>query len=72
MMPFLKLLTHAGVNASQTYNISGKSPNCKVGVDGYGVGKLYTTFVYKLKSGMYIEPFLQYLAYAIMNKVNFL
>lgn len=39
-----------GVNASQTYNISGKSPSCKVGVDGYGVGKLYTTFVYKLKS----------------------
>ena len=50
LFPFIYIY-HAGVNASRTYNISGKSRNCKVGVDGYGVGKLYTTFVYKLKSG---------------------
>jgi len=71
MMLLLQIFTYAGINASQTYNISGKSRNCKVGVDGYGVGKLYTTFVYKLKSGMYNEPFLHYLVYVIMNKVDF-
>ncbi|XP_078373577.1 properdin-like [Oculina patagonica] len=40
---------YGGINASLTYNISGESRNCKVGIDGYGVGKLYTSFVYKLR-----------------------
>ncbi|XP_022780211.1 coadhesin-like isoform X3 [Stylophora pistillata] len=38
-----------GTNASLTYDISGKSRNCRVDIDNYGVGKLYTSFVYKLK-----------------------
>lgn len=38
-----------GRNASLTYDISGKSRNCRIGVNNYGVGKLYTSFVYKLK-----------------------
>lgn len=44
---------YTGINASLTYNISGESRNCKVGIDEYGVGKLYTSFVYKLRPGMY-------------------
>lgn len=43
-----------GRNASLTYDISGKSRNCRIGVNNYGVGKLYTSFVYKLKPGKYI------------------
>lgn len=43
-----------GRNASLTYDISGKSRNCRIGVDNYGVGKLYTSFVYKFKPGKYI------------------
>lgn len=46
-------VVHTGINASLTYNTSGKSRNCKVGIDGYGVGKLYTSFVYKLRPGTY-------------------
>ena len=44
-----------GLNASSTYNISGESRNCRVGRDGFGVGKLYTSFVYKLRPGTYIN-----------------
>lgn len=51
----LLLVNYTGINASSTYNISGESRNCRVGRDGYGVGKLYTSFVYKLKPGTFIN-----------------
>ena len=51
----LILVNYSGINASSTFNISGESRNCRVGRDGYGVGKLYTSFVYKLRPGTFIN-----------------
>lgn len=43
-----------GRNVLFIYDIFGKFCNCRIGVNNYGVGKFYISFVYKFKFGKYI------------------